>query len=321
MNNIKRIYGFIDLNKYFEQKYNLNTLDELDQNKLISAEFSTQKTAFWLDFYNNKVLFKDCKTNKSAYLELINEELIKLINLETAHYDLAKFDNYYGVITYDFKKENYKYIHLFSILLKYYKDIILNSNKLLNKGYKEVDKFNNLIDIKSALEYYFKDNKNKNVIVSKLMIDIVKLFSFDLLMNQTDRHSANYGIFINNDTKEVLLAPVFDYGESLNKNSKYYNSIVTDSNYFLNENKSKKYIIESFIQKFPKEYTDIFYEILNIININTLNNAIKNVEYRCQTTIPKNIKEDIFDSFADNYIEIVNTIENSKNNKDGVRKK
>ena len=211
MEKLIREKGFINLDDYFKNKYEIEeiNIEKLDSKNIIRQELGGISLSFWLDFFGYDVLFKDSEGMDKAYIELINEEFIKNIGLKSAHYDLAKFNNKLGVISYNFKKENYVYKDLYSILSEYYSNVILGNEKKYDlPKFKNVDdatdKLNNLDDIWSSFEFYYKDNPNKNKIIKNLMHDLVKLFIYDLFMNQSDRHASNFLICENKNDKSDI---------------------------------------------------------------------------------------------------------------------
>lgn len=319
MENIERTNGFIDLDKYFKDKYKLKNvnIETLDENHIINPENrSSAQLAFW--FHDKEsIFFKECENIYEAYIELISEEFIKNIGLETAHYDLAIFNNSIGVISYNFEKDNYTYEDLYRIFWNYYHNVIKDNEHLYDlPKFDDVeeafDVLNNLDDIWYALEHNYQDYPNKQEIVYKLMKDIIKLFIFDLFMNQKDRHCSNYMICTNlNDKYDVSLGPVFDYGNSLFNNNGLDDSIKADINNYNSKAKvSNKEVLITFLNKSSIEYKNMFFEVFETLTPQNFLDAVKRVEERCNGNIPINIKKKICMNFLSNYNEISDIINN-----------
>lgn len=328
MENIKRINGFINLDDYFKNKYDLSkiSIDVLDNNKLIKPAYGSSQLLFWFDYFYNNVLFKSGNVD-SAYIELINEEFIKNIGLDSAHYDLAIFNDYIGNISYDFKIKDYVYKDLYYILSMYYNYIILNNKQTYNlSSFCDIDeassKLNNLNDIRFALEYYYRKNKNREDIVQNLMDNIIKLFIYDLFMNQSDRHCSNIMICENiNDNKDVTLAPIYDFSDSLYRRKKYNQSIVPSINNYNKNSNSNKDILISFLNIEHFRYQDILFYYLNTLTPDKLLKTINRIEIRCNTKIPNNITKKIYNNYANNYNEISNITNKLQNNNSLIKDK
>ncbi len=112
-------------------------------------------------------------------------------------------------------------------------NVIMND---LNEMYEEdftglsngIIKANNLFDLWSVIDIYCKLNnyqhENSNEIIKKL----VNLFLYDIITSQGDRHSDNWGLIVNEQTKSICLSPIYDNSNMCNLNrSKALNTIVS----------------------------------------------------------------------------------------------
>ena len=75
---------------------------------------------------------------------------------------------------------------------------------------KQVYVSNNLMDIWSLLDNYCKINGFHMAKNTTIMFDLVKMFLYDIILNQGDRHISNWGIIRNVLTNEIRLAPIYD---------------------------------------------------------------------------------------------------------------
>ena len=168
--------------------------------------------------------------------EFVGEELSDMKNIPTARYTLIgetigftpehydrvgeinkrMFD--FKIGSYDFKKDDCDYI---SVGEKY---------------------FNNEHALDALLELCPTES-NKD----KLMDELEELYALDTYMGQTDRKSQNIIFSINKKTKEIHLAPIFDYEYSLNPS--YLDSDIVYENAFLRFDSIESY--QDYLRKHP----------------------------------------------------------------------
>jgi len=318
---MERNEGFLNLNKYINEKHNIDNynLDYLGDLKIIRPEFGSSSTAFWFEYNNFNVLFKEVETQK-AYLELILEEFIKNIGLNSAHYDLAQIDSLSGVISYDFKKEDYKYITMDKILNKYYEEVIMGNEEKydfpeMKDSIDVVTHLNNLEDVWSALEHYFHDRNDKEVIIRNIIKDIIKLFVFDILTLQSDRDAQNYMIQYNDN--DASLAPIYDYSESLLRNDNTSFSIKVDIENIKNRAPYRQ-VLNTFFEKSSASYQEYVYNIMKELNEEKLNKAISDVEKRCDFKMSDKFKEIVNLNFLSNYLVIMLSFDKYVDNKKNI---
>ncbi|MBR1936840.1 MAG: hypothetical protein IJ842_04005 [Bacilli bacterium] len=137
--------------------------------------------------------------------EFVGEELCKMNNIPSAHYfvltkddyanenkclykDLKKYNYYYEIGSYDFRKDNCDYYKINELDFSEYKN---NFYGLLNMT---------------------KDDNNKK----DLERELLKLFALDFYMGQIDRYSDN--IMLEYSNKGIHLSPLYDFEYSLNLN-------------------------------------------------------------------------------------------------------
>ena len=115
--------------------------------------------------------FKYVSNISNIYNELIAEEIAKEFGVKNAVTDIGTIDNNIVILSKDFVK-NKKFIKMEDILKEVYQ-------------VSDTDLYNNIEDVSYALKKkYGKDFKD----------DITKMFLFDVLIGNGDRHSQNYGV-------------------------------------------------------------------------------------------------------------------------------
>lgn len=233
--------GFFDLNVLFQKFYSFNNNVDFFNQKYIELEAIGKRKKFWFTIDDGKTIHKylykkcDSKNNYEAYGEILAKEIAVILGIPCADYMLAKFDYQnsnlndfkcsHGVITPSFLKENERLVPIGEIISSVYNQIIKNNNALKELyGATNVDdsvainRFNNLEDIWPILDCYFKDYPNKQEIVKQVMEYFVKVYLFDIITLQGDRHIWNIGVIINGETNEVRPAPIYDNANIFNLN-------------------------------------------------------------------------------------------------------
>ena len=156
---MKRIDGYLDIEQYFKQQLKRESidLDMLEDKKIIKGEYGGSNCMFWFNYLGVDVLFKVYTTTFGAYSELISEALAKKLELPSAQYDLGTFQGRKGVITYDFKNNEYEYLYV---------DRDLTVDKILNrKSRKRVATYSlSKIEIMAPFRSYrLDDYRNRQV--------------------------------------------------------------------------------------------------------------------------------------------------------------
>lgn len=233
---IKRINGYLNLDEYFRKILKKEYIDEEDlyNHGLIDVAPNGVMDKFWIVDRmtgQNIALFKTTIHNSySGYAELISEEISRLLDMPTAHYDLATFNGYEGVISYNFVKNPNSYFSGFDIILDFYEQK-LKDDEVLSAWYNidnnkdtiddVTDKLNNLEDIWSILEYRYRSDANKQAIIMHFMDRLIDNLIIDILTINVDDHSDNWGI--NGDE----LSPHFDKARIINLHRRDFITIET----------------------------------------------------------------------------------------------
>ena len=137
---VKRQKGFLDLNEYFNNVLGINVcrhdLQTLYEKGLIEVETTGLSDKFWIidPITTRKIaLFKEQSNLYTCYSELFSEEIAKILDFETAHYDLAVFNGYQGVISYNFLKNEENYLSGFDVLNEYFEEKIFMDQKIIEE--------------------------------------------------------------------------------------------------------------------------------------------------------------------------------------------
>lgn len=158
--------------------------------------------------------------------EIIGSYLATKLNLRTVEYEIAKVKNNYGIVSKNFKTQENFYYTFYDLV-----DIETNDN----------------IDILKL----FVTEENYEVLLDQ----ILKLLALDTYMLQMDRCNINLQFEQNIKTKNILLAPIYDYANCI----QCVNNDFLTKNILLSVTKSN---FAELIQKYPKykEYLDTLLE-------------------------------------------------------------
>lgn len=272
---MKRIEGFVNIDEMLRD-IGLNTIDIYDkkENDLIKyGIIGVSKIAFSFN-YNNDEFFYKYKNNIIPYNELIANELLKDFNLPHIEYDLATFGTKKGVISKNYKNNNFNYIYGEEILLNFWNDD------------RYIEEHNNLDDIWDALEYRYHNYENKREIISHLMNRIVQIYIFDIITCQSDRHSQNWEIMESENLIDI--APIYDNERIFLSNGKSAFISLTMNDDF---NQNILSSIKDFKQVSSEKYANLIREKLWIISDENLHSIFERIENKTEYPMPNNIKE------------------------------
>lgn len=76
--------------------------------------------------------------------------------------------------------------------------------------FKKVVVSNNLLDIWSLIDNYCKINGYSYDENQNIMLELIKMFTYDIILNQGDRHITNWSILLNTKTCKIRFAPIYD---------------------------------------------------------------------------------------------------------------
>lgn len=260
--------------------------------------------------YNDKrYMYKRSKSG-AFYNEIVAEKIANRLGIPCCHYILTHYNDKTGVSTEMFDRTNY--VDLYYILKCVYGKVTYHG--LLDEkrhDYKYKTK-NNLEDIWYALDTVFATRKNSQEIVKDLMSKIVKVFLFDIVIANSDRHAENIGFIVTENS--VDLAPIFDNDFMLSEFALYdhdYSVFIEENDYlvmkeFINRDYNKRYpnTLEKFFNISATEYEDEIKEMLNVISKESLEDIFSELEQE-DVYIPQLIKDRMIEDLALNkkYIE------------------
>ena len=148
-------------------------------------------------------------------------------------------------------------------------------------------------DIKDILEVI---NDNKIIDSEDTIQKFWSMFIIDSLIGNTDRHNGNWGFLINNETKEIKFAPIYDCGSCLNPmlEDDYLSKInnIELKNLALNcysciKENGKKINYMSFISSMKNDYCNkAIIDVYTKINMNKIFAFIDEID--CMTSVRKN---------------------------------
>ena len=166
----------------------------------------------WFNLKKGKAIFKTFETqeqtkNNRIVNELICQELAKQVGLSCAEYELANLDGETGLVSYNVAKNNKKLIN--GVELCFYAGL-----KYCN---------NCIYEYKEAAKIFAQ--KNSDVNVRQIVLDLYKIAVFDCLTMQTDRHDKNL-FFITDSKHNLKVAPLIDNELAFKGNMLYYYTIL-----------------------------------------------------------------------------------------------
>lgn len=251
-------------------------VDSLIDNESNQIEYLNDvKTKFWLITNDGRYFFKAVKHREYLYKELIAEELAKDFGIPCAHYDVAVFNDFTGVISKDIFKKDDNHFYLSQLLI--------------------TEKYNNLEDIWDMLLLSYRDEG----IAGKLMKQLVDIFMFDVLIGNTDRHSENMELVENENG--VNFAPIYDNLFMLKRyaieNGIYSITIDRDDSESKIRCDENNNLLYRFLNVSTDEYLEIFKSKLWVISEENISNAINRVQKRIRHEIDEDIKEFIKERF------------------------
>lgn len=281
----------IDYNKY-------NLLKEKGIIKEINDPIG-RKYTFFLNIGNKSIFFKEC-SKEGIVNELIIDDICKLFNKDVLKqecgYITDKYDRkVYGLVSNNYKLDNYTYISLDTILNDYY--VYITNNNINYEGIR-IYELINLETIWQALEYRYRNNADHEKIVKSLMEELASRFLIDILTGQNDRHEFN--IEIKENGNDVSLANIYDNEEGL-AYDKFDMGVTMDSlkykgDYMLN-------LLNEFFDISDSKYIDLFNSMLDKLNIDKFKLIVNNIKFK---TSELGVSDNYFDELINKYSKYYN---------------
>ncbi len=179
----------------------------LDFHKIIRTIPRNQEGNIYVFLLDGKeYFFKECE-EKECYVELFCEQVARFLGISTVHYDLARMENMTGVFSEGFNPNHCMETSLKEILEIFYHDVVCNYTDDFSHAFFVENTFN-LENIWEALDYYFRDYKDKNIVVSRIMKQLVDSFILQICTGNSDLHYLNLTVL---NEEEPILAPNYDY--------------------------------------------------------------------------------------------------------------
>lgn len=261
-----------------------------------------RRYTFFLNINNKRVFFKEC-SKEGIVNELIIDNICKLFNKDVLDQDYGYItDKYnrkiYGLISNDYKNDEYSYISLDTILNDYY---VYITNNNINYENIRIYELINLETIWQALEYRYKDME----IVKKLMEELVSRFLIDILTGQSDRHEFN--IEIKENGNDIKLANIYDNEEGLIYD-KFDMGVTMDSLKYKGDYMIS--LLNEFFNISDSKYIDIFNFMLDKLSIDKFKLIVNNVKSNVKDL---NVSDSYFDELIERYSKYYNEYKNIVN--------
>lgn len=359
--------SFINLNELFEKEYQYDKKDFFHQ-PFIELETMGKRKKFWFLYNNQKYLYKKADSNLyEIYGELLSTIIASKINIPCASYMPAKFDyenekiddfkDSVGVITPNFLKEKERLVPIGEVIQQVLKDYVnkdLDRQKLYDVNGLDlkdaIQKMNSLEDLWPIFDIYLEDYPNKHKFVKMLMEELVKIYFFDLITLQGDRHVWNFGIILG-PNYTVRMPPIYDNANMCNLNRpktmlEFSNLTKSKKNYiaskkakvqkgifnalyhsklrlsgnaddFLqrdNADKKKNQLesLQDFLSKSDSETSDLLYNYIVTLKNEGMESIINECEQTYGFTFKKELKEYLVTSMNMNLDNMMNILTNEK---------
>ena len=277
-------------NGYIELKYN-SLFDELIRSNTITI-LNRNKNCFYIN--SLKLFFKE---EDNIYLELIGSKIANILNIDSVKYDALSFisldKRFNGVISKDFRKEDYHLIKMNEIIDDYlakHNDSIIYNEMNFDLIYK-------------AINDRYINYENSELIINNIMDNLKKYFLLDILIGNIDNGKYNYELMENKN--DSILCPYFDYGQIFKFSSTRF-TVSDNNNYDVYDN-----LFEFLLRE--KEYQEIFIDMYNKLTPIKIEELFKEIENDTGYKIEENIKNIVFLSYSRHYQLIGNVINNLVN--------
>ena len=294
---MKRINGFLNIDSYFIKNYKKKYVNEFVKK--------VSDIHYIITINGHNYYFKKLK---NPYTELLAYEVAAFLGLKSVSYDLAIFQNMYGVISEDFKDKNCKYVSGQDILFEYSRSPRCMTY-LENMGLEQTEvndypnnapysyNINNLEIIWQAIEYKYKQ-LGINIDMEKIMNDLILIFIFNILVMQNDGMSQNW--VLEESAYGVNVGLLYDNAEAFKFVEGKHSPQCNFSTNFNDVGLGTYAILEEFLKVSDKVYVDLFKEKFNMLTEDVFLKLIQRVEYKIECSIPSEIKTYYLEMFEVN---------------------
>lgn len=273
----------IDLKRYNSGFINLDSLLNISFSQIEKSNHVhyLNKEHYIIEFENNnnKLIYKMQNSIKRCYNELLAYQLASFYNINCAFYDLATLDGTIGVLTINYKKAGVTYCSFTDLMA----DFGIDVNELVFSIQS------NLENIWAILEKKFRDYANKEYIVKNLLDELIKIYCFDILICNSDRHLNNLELAEDKINNKYNIAPIFDHTLSLELGENVYSNIGVK--YGTGKGLSHYSVLKDFLEVSSEDYQNMFIEMNENFTLDLLNESLSNIEKQTGCMIPTNIKE------------------------------
>lgn len=287
----------IDYNKYNLLKEK-GIIEEMNDSK-------GRKYAFFVNIHGIKIYFKE-STKEGIVNELIIDSICKLFNKDVLEQDYGYItDKYnrkvYGLISNNYKDDNYSYISLDTILNDYY---VYITNNNINYEKIRIYELVNLETIWQALEYRYRNIDNSKEIVKKLMEELVSRLLIDILTGQNDRYEFN--IEIKEKDSDIKLANIYGNEEGL-MYDKFDMGVTMDSLKYKGDYMTS--LLNEFFNISESKYIDIFNLMLDKLNIDKFKLIVNDIKLQVKDLeIPDGYFNKLISRYSKYYNEYKNIV-------------
>lgn len=300
---MSRINGFIDIFNLLglpkKEIFNLKELAIylLKNDTVIIRKIRDNKQFIFSFEYNGETYFYKFDFLANPYNELIFYYIAKDLGINSLKYDLAMLGKFKGTISKNFKLKNARYI---------------SGRKILKNNHNCQDyvKYNTLEDIWIDLEQYYSNKPNMQQIVKKIMYDLVKVFIFDLLTGQEDRHCDNWGV-VEYENGQIELQILLDNSRALIDHPLFVKSqMPLNQEYLFPEE-----MIAKFEQYSSEEFSSILPNYLWVISEENINKIFNKIEQQTNQLMPEILKAEYLEKFLiyyDFFEKLLNIPKNSR---------
>lgn len=287
----------IDYNKYNLLKEK-GIIEEMNDSK-------GRKYTFFVNIHGIKIYFKE-STKEGIVNELIIDSICKLFNKDVLEQDYGYItDKYnrkvYGLISNNYKDDNYSYISLDTILNDYY---VYITNNNINYEKIRIYELVNLETIWQALEYRYRNIDNSKEIVKKLMEELVSRLLIDILTGQNDRYEFN--IEIKEKDSDIKLANIYGNEEGL-MYDKFDMGVTMDSLKYKGDYMTS--LLNEFFNISESKYIDIFNLMLDKLNIDKFKLIVNDIKLQVKDLeIPDSYFDELISRYSKYYNEYKNIV-------------
>lgn len=311
---MKRINGFLNIDGYFIKKYKKKYVEGLVK-KISSIHYVI--TIDGEEYYFKKI--------SNPYNELLAYEIARFLGLNAVSYDLAVFQNMFGVLSKDFKRKDCNYISGQELLFMYSR-MPKNLNILSNMGLEQTENnnfpdnapysynINNLEVIWQAIEYRYQQ-LGIYVDMEKIMNDLVMYFIFNILTLQNDGMAQNW--ILEESKYGINLCPSFDNELCFQINDDKKIPTGNLSTNFNDVGLGNYRILEEFLKVSSCEYIELFKEKFNMLSFENFLKLIQRVENKIECSLPNDVKEKYIRLFLmnrQNIERVLNDLDKSRKN-------